>query len=810
MLPKKIIYPLASIINLTNGGVIPRDNSNHNNNVNPDEYVNLFLGADEGGHVFPGACHPFGMVKMGVDVVDAPEGDAYSGYALGGRIFGISMMHESGTGGAPEYGVVAQMPTVGDIPLGRDISQPRKPSNSIDHASIGYYRTNLNNDIGIEFAATPHAGIYHYHFPSNTTSTNSKRDNNASNSSQTIFQSNQPSVIVNVTHHLSAPSRPRWTQKFVNGSINLGEDSKSYRGSGTFRGGWAYQKPWTIYFCGRFDQKAESVVGFQATKLMNDKLQLQSTADDKQQISDLGAIFSFPDGTADVKSKVGISFISEDQACQNVDKEIKDHFQVGKVAKEAKKEWGQQVFNKIEADTSNHSIATMLYSSFYASHLLPSDRTGENPKWDTSYNKNPYYDDWFTQWDIFRSLMPLFNVFNPGKATEMMSSLVSIYKNEGFMPDGRSANQNGKTQGGSNSDIVLADAYIKGIGKNSDILDWNEGYRAVVKDAEVQPPNNNDPMAPDSSTKEGRGAIPDWHKYGYVTRNYTRSVTRTMEYAYDDYGVAVIAKGLGKEDDYYKYLNRSGNWRNIWNHNATAKGYNYTGFIQPRNADGTFNDTDYDPLSCGGCYWGDDEYEGSPIEYGFSVPHDTETLIEYMGGNETFVQRLDDMFGLYGGDPLADIGNEPSFLTPFLYNFVNAQYKTVETTRFLVNSHFGPGNKGLPGNSDAGAMQSWLIWNLIGIYPITGTTTYLLSSPFTSYFKMKLASGNLVITAENLDANKNSVYVQEVWVNDKKWDKNWVSHQDIFSSNGGSIHFVLGSEISQWETGDVPPSPGHL
>lgn len=769
--------------------------------INPDDYINVFMGADDGGHVFPGPSYPFGMVKMGVDVTGGKD-DPYAGYLSSGQIYGVSMMHESGTGGAPQYGVVAQMPTLGDFDLGASIAAERSRP---DQGSVGYYKTSLNNGIQIEFSSSEHAGLYQYTFPDGSGNTTKKKKKGLSKKEENN-QTNgagQPHVVANVTHLLKAPNRQHWTQKFVNGSIEVGDDGKSYTGYGTYKGGWAMHEPWTIYFCGEFQNDAESATVYKGTQ-KSDKKSASITASGNND-DQLGAIFSFPEGATDVRSKVGISFMSVDKACDNVDKEIKE-YDVKKVSSAAKEQWADEVFNKIDVDTSNTTLASMMYSSFYNAHLMPTDRTGENPKWETS-KSTPYYDDWFTLWDTFRSLMPLFHVFNTKRSAEMVSTLVSVYENEGFMPDGRSANENGKTQGGSNADIVLADAYVKGIG--GEVVDWQQAYKAAVNDAEVQPPNNNDPMAPDSSTKEGRGALPDWLEYGYITRNYSRSVTRTIEYSMDDYGVAVLAKGLGKDKDYQKYLKRSGNWKNLWNKDATAKGYDYTGFIQPRNADGSFNNNNYDPLSCFGCYWGDDEYEGTPVEYGFSIPHDIETLVDLMGGKDQFIERLDDMFGVYGGKALADIGNEPSFLTPFLYNFVNSQSKTVETTRYLVHKYFNPSNTGLPGNSDAGAMQSWLIWNLIGLYPITGTSTYLISSPFVPYFQMKLDNGDLTITADNLDDKSGSVYVQELWVNDEKWDKNWVSHEDIFA-NGGKLHFVLGTKKSNWDAdGDVPPSPGH-
>lgn len=165
------------------------------------------------------------------------------------------------------------------------------------------------------------------------------------------------------------------------------------------------------------------------------------------------------------------------------------------------------------------------------------------------------------------------------------------------MPDARSSFWNGATQVGSNADNVLADAYVKGVRGR---INWEDGYSAMVKDAEVVPPNNDDPRDKSGSTKEGRSALPDWLKYGYITPQFGRAVSRAVEYSANDFGLYQVAKGLGKDADADKYLNRSRNWRNHWNPNATSLGF--SGFLVPRDENGFI---EQDPLSCGGCYWAD-------------------------------------------------------------------------------------------------------------------------------------------------------------------------------------------------------------
>ncbi len=190
---------------------------------------------------------------------------------------------------------------------------------------------------------------------------------------------------------------------------------------------------------------------------------------------------------------------------------------------------------------------------------------------------------------------------------EQIRSVIDIWRNEGYMPDARSSNYNGRRQGGSNADNLFGDAYVKGV---RDAVNWTAGYESMLKDAKVQPANNHDPQAPDSSAKESRSALPDRLMFDYITPNYTRAVSCAVEYSANEFAVHVVAAGLGNDADAAEYLTRSRNWRNHWD--ASVSSVNYIGFVVPRNGDGTF--VNQDPLSCGGCYWGEAFYEAIPRE----------------------------------------------------------------------------------------------------------------------------------------------------------------------------------------------------
>lgn len=322
----------------------------------------------------------------------------------------------------------------------------------------------------------------------------------------------------------------------------------------------------------------------------------------------IGALFTWSNSSSGtVKSRVGVSFISVEKACHFKNEEIQS-WSLNDTIAAARKEWNRDVFSKIKVSTEppqNRTNLVLLYSSLYFMHLMPSERTGENPLWDSG---EPSWDDFYTAWDIFRCTTTLYHMIQPAYYEGMIRSLIDIWRFEGYMPDGRSGNYNGLVQGGSDADNILADAYVRGLrGK----INWTEGYQAMVKDAEVQPYNTFSLTDSSGSVKEGRGALHDWIPLGYISSDRsTRAVSRSVEYALNDFALAQVAKDLAP-DDVQKYLNRSAQWQNIWAHNFTT--LNFTGFLAPRLADGTFNLTDYNPALCGECEWSSISYEGTPF-----------------------------------------------------------------------------------------------------------------------------------------------------------------------------------------------------
>lgn len=788
--------------------------------VDYSQFVNPLIGSEGpipgqafgGGDIFVGGAVPFGVVKVGIDTYEQnlSLSTINGGYTPRGLVTGVSMMHESGTGGAPKYGIVSQMPLITiEAPVNiLDNTTYWQNRTGNDTARVGYFSTRLENGVTISLSGARHSGIMQYQYPSG-----------------------EKHVLVDVSHYLPAYGSYN-SQSFLGGEIELQDDGRQYTGYGQYGGGFGEGAPMRVYFCGEFEEvpnqartwRARNTDPYQRQHVFsNEPYGMPTYGNSSEQsgflLDRVGAVFSWSNTSASnsVTSKVGISFISAEKACTFKDSEIRS-WNINDTVQAAVDEWNNDVFSKVQVPlgtSQNQTNVILMYSSLYFMHLMPSDRTGENPLWQS---EEPYWDDFYTAWDIFRNTVSLYHLLQPTYYEGMIRALIDIWRYEGYMPDGRSGNYNGLTQGGSNADNILADAYVKSL-KGS--INWTAGYQAMVKDAEVVPYNTFSILDLTGSVKEGRGALYDWIPLGYLSADGSaRSLSRSVEYALNDFALYQVAQGEAP-DDAQKYLNRSAQWQNNWSHNATSVNTtpSFTGFLAPRLQNGMFNLSDYNPALCGGCEWGSISYEATPFEYSFVVPHDLETLIDFMGGAAAFEGRLDYVFmpntsqqnlGANGAgiNTIINIGNEPDFATPYLYNYLNKQHKSVERSRALANQYYHNSNNGVPGNSDAGAINSWLIWQMLGIYPIVTQPVYLLESPWFSDINMTINNNaTLRIVAHDLD-NNDSHYVQSVKINGQVWNKNWFEHADIMV-NGGTIEFFMGSNQTIWETGNVPPSPGH-
>jgi predicted alpha-1,2-mannosidase len=473
---------------------------------------------------------------------------------------------------------------------------------------------------------------------------------------------------------------------------------------------------------------------------------------------------------------VGISFLGEDKACANLHAEIPT-WSLEAVRAAAAARWNDAL-RRIQIEGATDEDKRIFYTALYHCHLMPTDRTGENPKWRSA---EPSYDDYYAIWDTFRTLHPLLTLIQPERQRDMVRSMIDIFRHDGYLPDGRSGNDNGRTQGGSNGDVVLADAYVKGLTG----IDYETAYRAMLKDAEVEPP---DPV------KEGRGGLADYLHKGYVSMAHERSASRTVEYANDDWAIAQVARGLGRTADFERLKRRAEGWKNLWDPTLEASGVR--GFIRPREADGRWH-TPFSVFDEGS--WHGFFYESTAWEYSLYAPQDVRALIALSGGAEPFLRRLDVLFD--GGH--FHIDNEPAFFCPYLYLWIGRADRAADRLRETLASRFHAGPDGLPGNDDSGATSAWYLWGALGLYPNAGQDVYLIGSPIFPRATLLLEHGKRIV----LEAKRTSPtarYVRSLTVNGKPWDRAWLRHADL--KDGATLVFEMGDQPSAWPSGTPPPS----
>lgn len=713
--------------------------------------VNSFLGADGGGNTVPGASVPFGFASVSPDTTGANT----SGYDSAGRILGFSHTHVSGTGGGSKYGNFRVTPTVGPIRVNNLAF-----TKTAESARPGYYSVTLNlpkdSPVYVELTANRLTSYERFTFSPGANA----------------------NLILEATSAIPLGGDGN-QQHPTAAEVNIIDDHQ-ISGWASFAGGWN-PAPYKMYFYAVFNRPMSRWGTWTATlansQVFPDHRQLAANDLDKDHQNRLGlyATFDTANSTA-VEMKLGLSFVGIDQAKKNVSSEIPE-WGFEAAVKHAAGLW-RSALDKIEIRGGTDSEQRIFYSCLYRSHTMPHDLTGENAWWKSA---EPHYEDFYTIWDTFRTLHPLLTMIDPDRQRDMVRSLVDTYEHTGWIPDARIAGASGLVQGGSNAEVLIADAIVKGLQG----IDYDKAYAAIVKDAERQSP---DPL------NVGR-ELEDYRRLGYMSLTQTRSASRTMEYSYDDFAIAQVAERLGHHEDARKYLKRSRNWQNLWNPANLC--------IQPRYSDGRwleYFDCDREYPDHTTAWWDAPFYEGRPRQYATFVPHDMANLIGKCGGDHGFVKWLDILFdrGLYAQ------GNEPDMLAPYLYIHAGRHDRTAKRVRAILSKEYRNERTGLPGNDDAGAMSSWYVWSAIGLFPNAGQPFYYIGSPLFLRSTIQVGSGRRLVIEAQGNSPKN-IYVQRAEWNGKPLTRAWLTHDEV--KGGGTLALHMGPYPAPWaERGPRPPS----
>jgi predicted alpha-1,2-mannosidase len=720
-------------------------------------YVNPFIGTGGHGHTFPGATVPYGMVQL------SPDTRTFGWDACGGyhhsdsSIIGFSHTHLSGTG-ISDLGDFLFMPFSGEAkvvpgtPENPDEGYRSRFRHETEKASPGYYSVLLDDDsIQAELTATLHAGFHRY----------------------TFNQDKEKGIIIDLSHTIYPDHNPSHEFQVISDTEIAG-----YKGSG----GWAKEQH--TWFYAKFSQPFHVDFSDDGNLLHNTK----SVKSKK-----LLAFLTFPGAGKVVMAKVGISHVDYAGAKNNLDAEIKG-WNFEDVHKAAKKLWAKEL-DKIQATGGTEDDKTIFYTSLYHTCISPntfSDVDGRYRGMDQQIHQADGKTIYtvFSLWDTFRAAHPLKTILDPQRDNEFIETLLTKYDQGGMLPMWELVGNYTGCMIGYHSVPVIVDAYFKGI-RNFDV---KKAYKAMVETAAF---DTTGILFPSKDVQEK--LVPKGKLYnetmGFIPCDIeVKSVSKALEYAYNDWCIAQMAKELGYTDDYSRFMERSKRYVQYYD--------KATGFMRGKNQDGTWREP-FDPRNSQ--HKGADYTEGNAFQWSWFVPHDVNGLIDLVGGKEKFAEKLDTLFStsseLTGTDISGDItgligqyahGNEPSHHITHLYNFAGQSWKTQKLTDQIMRELYFNNPNGLAGNEDCGQMSAWYVLNAMGFYSFCpGQPVYSIGRPIFDQTKINLPSGKTftVLAKNNAPENK---YIQAIKLNGAALTKPFFTHDDILM--GGVLEFEMGPE----------------
>ena len=702
-------------------------------------------GTENNAMVQPSVTIPFGMTNWSAQTTNTEKKCVSSYYCTDSLITGFRGSHWLSGSCTQEYGSMAVMPVSGQL-----VCNPAKRGSKFDHATEiskpDYYKAELGSyKITAEMTATARCGILRF----------------------TFQNEGDAHIVINPNSDEGQGFVQIIPEK--NEIVGFNPIHRIYQGWGKPAG-----------FSGYFVMKMEKTAGSFGVYTED---QIKSGLATLGNQPNLGAYFSFQVKKGEqVKVKIGTSFVSIEQARKNLDTEIPD-FDFEKVQQKLKSTWNE-ILSKIEVESNNTDELVKFYTAMFHSFQQPrlyNDVDGLYPRFDgndqtdTICNGN-YYGD-FSSWDTYRALHPLYNLIAPDYNADMVNSLLTMGEIRGWIPIFPQWNSYTAAMIGDHSVSIIAEAFVKGV---IDLTD--EEYQLMKHNATESPSTFEEYV-----DGKGRRALESYLKYGYIPLEDSvqeafhkrEQVSRTLEYAYDDFCMAQVAKKMGKTDDYDYFLKRAQNYRNVFDPAVNN--------MNGRFADGTFT-KEFD-INRKMFYI----TEGTPWQYNWYVPQDVEGLIKLMGGKEKFNQTLDAFFA----DGQYWHGNEPGHQIPFMYTYSGEPWKSTKVVRNILKTEYGTGLGGLSGNDDSGQMSAWYVFGAIGFYPVCPSLPeYAVSGPVFEKVTIKLGNGKtFVLSAPGV--SETNCYIQSATLNGKTFDKSMVSQMDIES--GGTLFFEMGPEPNkQW------------
>jgi predicted alpha-1,2-mannosidase len=718
-------------------------------------YVDPFIGTAGHGHTFPGATMPFGMVQLSPDT-RLTGWDGCSGYHYSDNIiYGFSHTHLSGTG-ISDYGDILLMPTVGHAYLhamqggNTEKGYASRFSHQNETARPGYYAVKLeDDDIAVELTATNRVGFHRYLFS----------------------QTDRANIILDLSHR----------DKVLDSYLRI-VDSTHVEG---YRRSEAWAKDQIVYFVAEFSQP-----------FLESGISLDDTPSSGFEVAggrNLKAFFRFSTLKGrPVLTKVAMSAVSIEGARRNLAAEL-NHWDFERAKSEAASAWNAEL-SKIEVSGGTAAQLKNFYTALYHTMTAPNlfmDVDGQYRGLDFKTHRAEGFNNYtvFSLWDTFRAAHPLYTIIDQKRTLDFIKTFLAQYEQGGRLPVWELAANETDTMIGYHAVSVIADAAVKGVAfKGSRGFDPELAFKAMKHSAELK-----------------HFGLAPYVDHGYIGLEEEReSVSRTLEYAYDDWCIAQMARMLGHTDDYKRFIRRAQFYKNVFDTES--------GFMRPRtNADWL---TPFDPREVNFSFT-----EANSWQYTFFVPHDISGLVELMGGKPKFAAKLDQLFAAESkttGRDQADItgligqyahGNEPSHHMAYLYNYVNQPWKTQARVRRILDEFYKPEPDGLIGNEDCGQMSAWYVLSAAGFYPVTpGSPVYAIGTPLFPEVRFNFENGKrFVIKARG--GSQKSIYIQSAKLNGRRYGKSFLNHRDLMA--GGELVFEMAARPNlEWgaRESDVPVS----
>ena len=735
------------------------------------QYAKPIIGTEKMGHTFPGATVPFGAVQLSPDTdtlayeVDHHYNkDVYkycAGYQYNDKtIVGFSHTHFSGTGHS-DLGDFLIMPTTGPLQLNPGTADhPESGYRSVFHheteiAEPGYYKVKLEDDnILAEMTATTRVGFHQYTFP----------------------KADQAHIILDLMAGIyNYEDKNVWTfVRVENDTLLTGyRQTNGWGRTRTVYFAMTFSKPIVAYGCKDYSKKQvyRGFWGkFNQTKNFPDLAGKQ-----------LRMYFDFAaEANETIKIKFALSPVSTTNALENMHTEI-PHWDFEKVKQQARQAWNKEL-GKIIITSNSEAEKINFYTAMYHAALMPTtymDVNGEYKGLDQNIHKAEGFTNYtsFSLWDTYRAFHPYQNIVNPTRNADMVKSMLAHYDQSALhmLPIWSHYANDNWCMSGYHSVSVIAEAIIKG----TVTTDLDKALEACIATA-------------NHKEYDGIGYFID---KGYIPQDKNGvSVSSTLEYAYDDWCIAQLAKKLDRQDVFETFSKRSQNWRNVYDSSI--------GFMRPRLSDGSFK-TAFDVLKTDGQGF----IEGNTWNFSLYVPQDPAAMIQLMGGKKRFTTHLDSLFTMHLPDEFfaetEDItrdgiignyvhGNEPAHHVAYLYNWTDAPWKTQERVRMILKNQYHNGSAGLGGNDDCGQMSAWYIFSALGFYPVAPASgQYWLGSPAIQTAAVHLENGN-TFSVTTFDQSDKNVYVKKVLLNGQLLDRRYITHDEIMK--GGNLVFYMSAK----------------